>query len=377
MKSARPTVAIDFRAYDHLSVASGQYRYSADLVAGIAAMIPEIDFVVLGTRPQPIPEMADVFADSHQWRYVSAPRVTGKGSLYREQAFYFRLLRKLKIDLLHSLSTFIPIYPQIPVVETVFDMMFELFPEYAHIPRTREYRLHKWAFQRFVTRAIAISQTTSTDLERLWHFPASRTDVVYLGAPGNEESQPPAIGDDFIVLSPYNLEPRKNLLSLLESVASMGRPFKLVLFGRAAVTHQRERELREHVNRLGIENRLVLTGCLDDPQLNGWYRRADIFIFPSLYEGFGLPLLEAMRAGTCVISHNDSAMAEILGDCGLQINMRNVPEIAQALGKCLSDECLRRDLGRKAAGRAKLFTRQRMAAETLTVYRKVLNLSQI
>ena len=373
MKSARPTVAIDFRAYDHMTF-GGQYRYSADLVVGLAELRPEMNFVALGTRPQPIPEMADVFADSDRWRYVSVPRLTRKGSLYREQWLYFRLLRKLRIDLLHTLYTLVPIFPQIPVVESVLDMMFELFPEYSHIPRNREYRLHKWAFQKFVTRAIAISQTTANDLERLWHFPANRTDVVYLGAPDHDVSQPPAIGDDPVVLSPYNLEPRKNLLSLLEAVASLKLPFKLVLYGRAAVTDQREQEFRAHVERLGIADRLVLTGRLDDPELNGWYRRADIFIFPSLYEGFGLPLLEAMRAGACVIAHNDSAMAEIVSDCGLQVNMREVAGIAQALEKCLTNKDMRCDLGQKAAERAKLFTRQRMASETLAVYRKVLNL---
>ena len=373
MKSARPTVAIDFRAYDHMTF-GGQYRYSADLVVGLAALRPEMNFVVLGTRPQPIPEMAEAFVDSDHWRYVSVPRTTGKGSLYREQSLYFRLLRKLKIDLLHSLSTFVPIYPAIPVVETVHDMMYELFPEYANIPRSREYRMHKWAFLRFATRAIAISQTTANDLRRLWHFPADKIDVVYHGTEFAAASQPPAIGDDLLILSPYNLEARKNLSSLLEAVAVLKVPCKLVLYGSAAVTKQREQEFRAHVERLGIEDRVLLTGRLDDPELNGWYRRADIFVFPSLYEGFGLPLLEAMRAGACVVAHSESAMAEIVNGAGLQVNMREFPEIAQVLDNCLTDEGLRQSYGLKAENRAKLFTRQRMASETLAVYRKVLNL---
>jgi glycosyltransferase involved in cell wall biosynthesis len=91
-------------------------------------------------------------------------------------------------------------------------------------------------------------------------------------------------------------EPRKNLLALLEAVEVSKLPFKVVLYGRAAINDQRESEFRQQVQRLGIEDRLILTGRLNDPELNGGYRGADIFVFPSLYEGFGLPLLEAMRA---------------------------------------------------------------------------------
>src|SRR4051812_4589668 len=374
MESAQPTVAIDYRAYDHMSVATGQYRYSADLIAGLAALRPEINFVALGTRPEPMPEIAPVFASSKKWRYMSVPRTTGKGSLYREQFLYFRLLRKLKIDLLHTLHTFVPLYPPVPVIETVHDLMFEIFPEYANTPRTREYRMHKWAFMHFARRAIAISETTADDLHSLWHYPAEKIDVVYHGTALTDAFTPPAIGDELVVLSPYNLEPRKNLAALLNAVASSKLPFKVVLYGRAAINDQREQQFRELVQKLGIEHRLVLTGYVTDPELNGWYRRANVFVFPSLYEGFGLPLLEAMRAGACVIAHKGSAMAEVVADCGLQVDMNSVREIRAAIERCLLDTDLRRELGDKAGVRAALFTRERMARETLSVYRKVLNL---
>ena len=372
MQPAR-TVAIDFRAYDHMSVASGQYRYGVDLAAGLAKLQPEIDFVILGSRPDPVSEMVPIFADPH-WRYVSVPRLTGKGRVYREHSMYFRLLRKLKINLLHTLHTFVPMYPPVPVIETVHDMMFELFPDYAGIVRAHEYRMHKWAFLRFVNRAIAISETTKDDLQNLWHYPAEKIDVVYHGTAFGNEFEPPSIGNEPVVLSHYNLEPRKNLPSLLEAVAASKLPFKLVLFGHAATDLRRDQQFREEIARCKLQDRLVLTGFLTDAQLNGWYHRANVFIFPSLYEGFGLPVLEAMRAGACVLAHNGSAMAEVVGDSGLKIDMNSVREIRAALERCLQDSDLRRDLGSRAAERAELFTRERMARETLVVYRKVLNL---
>src|SRR6185369_11372585 len=254
-----PTVAIDFRWFDHMS-GGGQFRYGVDLVRGIAEIAPEMKFVVLGTREAPVPEMKEVF-DGERWRYVSVPRVEGRGKLYREMLRYRGLLRKLNVDLLHSLHSFVPLWPGVPVVETVHDMMFEIFPEYGEIIRSREYRVHRWAFRKWVTRAIAISQTTARDLERLWGWPAYKTDVVYHGQNFVADAEQKK---ERIVISPYNLEPRKNLATLLRAVATLPADFELVLFGRAAVNEERERDFLAEVERLGLRDRVRLTGFLSD-----------------------------------------------------------------------------------------------------------------
>jgi glycosyltransferase involved in cell wall biosynthesis len=146
----------------------------------------------------------------------------------------------------------------------------------------------------------------------LWQFPADRTDLVYLCVTPIRDCRTPDFPDNVpVVLSPYNLEPRKNLKALLEAVASAKVPFTLVLCGRAAWTEEREQFFQKEVSCLGLAHRIHLTGPLTDPELNGWYRRANIFVFPSLYEGFRLPVLEAMTAGRCVLVHNDSAMAKL------------------------------------------------------------------
>jgi glycosyltransferase involved in cell wall biosynthesis len=284
----------------------------------------------------------------------------------------------MKVDLFHSLHVFVPVFPPVPVVETVHDMMAEIFPDYEYMVRSRPYRLHKWAFPRSVARAIAISQTTANDLTKFWEYPAERIDVVFHG-PELARSQM-AVRDpgDLVVLAPYNLEPRKNLTALLTAASALharGVKFRLVLFGRAAVTDERENHFRSDLKHLGLEAITQLTGFLSDERLSAAYAGASVFVFPSLYEGFGLPVLEAMQAGTCVIIHNDSAMAEIADDCGLQVNMREPVALAAAIEKALTESSFRCQLAKKAEHRGQEFGRERMARETLAVYRKVLDLA--
>jgi glycosyltransferase involved in cell wall biosynthesis len=366
-----PRIALDFRWLDELSLCNGQYRYAVDLMRGLAASDSDMHFVVLGSRPHPVSELEGVFEDRDRWEYHWIPRFTGRGSIWHEQTRYAWLMRRLKLDVFHALHSFVPLFPSVPVVATVYDMMLEFFPEYASIVQSREYRLHKWAFSRFVKRAIAISRTTAADLARLWGYPGDRTDVVYLSTdlaacPDVQRSPTP------VLLAPYNLEPRKNLITLLEAAAKLknsGMEYRLVLFGRAAVNEERENEFQSHVRRLGIGSCIEFTGRVSDRELAGLYRSASVFVFPSLYEGFGLPVLEAMSAGRCVIAHDGSAMAEVLGDAGWRVDMRCPEALCGAISAAMNSPLM----GLRAAERAKNFTRDRMARETVAVYTKVLS----
>jgi len=367
----RPHIAIDFRWLDQLSICNGQYRYAVDLIRGLAAQHAPSKFLVLGSQAAPVAEIAPVFRDRKHWQYHSVPRFTGRGALYREQLRYQFLLRRLKVDVLHALHSFVPVFSPIPVVATVYDLMQELFPEYASVVSSRDYRFQRWTLQRFAARAIAISQTTADDLHRLWRFPSERTDTVYLGPElptaglGERRADPP------IILAPYNLEPRKNLFRLLEALAQLwylGRRFQLVLFGRAACNDAREREFQARLDELELRSSTTLTGRISDEKLAELYRSASVFVFPSLYEGFGLPVLEAMSAGVTVVAHNESAMPEVVGDAGLLVDMRSVQAICEGLVAALHSP----GLGTRAAQRACAFSRERMAAETLGVYEKAL-----
>jgi glycosyltransferase involved in cell wall biosynthesis len=388
LPSRPPRVALDLGGLDSLSLGNGQYRYLVDLVRGIGRLRPPLRFVVLGARPEPPLELRPLFESQREtWRYRVVRRSTGRGSFYRDQLRLAGALLRERADLCHSLHSVVPLLAPCPLVVTQHDMMFEMFPEYDGAVRSRPYRITRWAIRSRARRVICISGATAADLRRLWGVPSDRIDVVHHGteltthsAEGDVElpSALAALGPASALVSPYNLEPRKNLGGLLEAFARLrhtGAAPKLVLFGRAAITPERETAFREQVARLGIADRLMLTGYLGDAQLAWLYRRATLFVFPSLYEGFGLPVLEAMAAGACVIVRGVSAMAEVVGSAGAAAETNDPDRLADTLAELLRSPERRAALGEAARRRAAEFTLERMAGLTVATYAKVLGVN--
>ncbi|QEG27297.1 N-acetylgalactosamine-N,N'-diacetylbacillosaminyl-diphospho-undecaprenol 4-alpha-N-acetylgalactosaminyltransferase [Gemmata obscuriglobus] len=287
------------------------------------------------------------------------------------------VLWRLKADLCHSLHTALPVLAPCPVVGTVLDLMFELFPEYAQAVRSRPYRLFRWAARHQARRLVCISATTADDVKRLWRVPSSRIDVIQLGTNFLGHSTAVAVAEvlahDRVVLSPYNLEPRKNLAGLLRAFARC-RPAcaQLVLYGRAAVTPQREAEFDALVAELGLAPKVIRVGYVTDAELRWLYRRASVFVFPSLYEGFGYPVLEAMAAGARVVARTASAPAEVVGPAGVLVETADPEQLASAIDRLLADSERASVLGRLAAARAEEYTVSRMAEQTWRVYQKAL-----
>jgi glycosyltransferase involved in cell wall biosynthesis len=382
--SKRPRIALDFSQLDSVAPTSGQYRYVVDLVRGLARLEPDVDFLLLGSRRGPVPELRSVFNDHRdRWRYRQLPRREFRGADYANHVRYSLLLLRERISLIHSLHTFVPILAACPVVITIYDLMYDLFDEYEQARRSRPYRIHKWAVKHRVRRVLCISETTAADLRREWAVDDDRIDVVPLGT-GFCEAAPSesshyelsSLNSSSILLSPYNLEPRKNLITLLQASALLSSRYadlKLVLFGRAAVTAEREANFERVLRDLGIEETVVRTGVVTDQQLARLYREATVFVFPSLYEGFGLPLLEAMSVGSCVVARNASAMIEVVGRSGVLVETRDAETLASAVANLLDNETLRNDLRRAATQQASQFKLERMVNLTYQSYLTALN----
>jgi glycosyltransferase involved in cell wall biosynthesis len=372
-----PKIVLDLGGLDVVTPHGGQFRYVVDLLHGLRALDPAAAFAVLGGAGRPVPELAPVFADA-RWRYVPFVRPTGRGAMYREQVRLAAALLGLRADLYHGLHTVVPVLAPCPVVATVLDLMYELFPEYGPAARSRPYRFYRWAVRHRVRRAICISRTTADDTVRLWRLRPDRLDVVPLGTTflGSAVTEPvPSVAPaGRVILSTYNLEPRKNLAGLLRAFARVrrGADTRLVLFGRAAVTPERERDFDALVGELGLGAAVTRTGYLTEGQLGWLYRRADVFVFPSLYEGFGYPVLEAMAAGACVVARRASAMAEVVGADGVLVETADPAEVAAALEGLLSDPATRDRVRQRAVARAGHFTVRRMAEQTWRVYRTAL-----
>jgi len=375
------TIALDFRWLDRLNFGNGQYRYCVDLISSLAVLPLDFNFIVIGSQPSPPEPIRSIFQNGNWWRYVQLADWNIRGGQRTYPLRYRRLLRHHRVDLLHSLHSFLPPLSGARAVVTIYDMMFELFPEYQAAVDSKPYRAFKHAVQSTGPSIIAISEATANDVHRLWGIPRERISVVYLCAQSATEqdlsrsSSVAEIAAKPFLLSPYNLEPRKNLISLLRAMADVRRhhpDVRLVLFGRAAVTPEREERFRADVRELGLQDRLVMTGFISDEELSLLYRRAALFVFPSLYEGFGLPVLEAMAAGACTVVRNQSAMAEILADAGVQTETRDPALLSTAIRSLLDDPTRRADLGHAAERRSQHFTREAMARNTLALYMKAL-----
>ncbi len=125
------------------------------------------------------------------------------------------------------------------------------------------------------------------------------------------------------------------------------------------------------IKKLGLEKEVVFTGFVSEEELPKWYNAADLFIYPCLYAGFGLPPLEAMACGTPVITSNLTSLPEVVGDAGIMINPYDKKQLVEAIHRVLTDENLRENLIKKGLQKAKDFSWDKAAKETLTVYRKV------
>lgn len=380
----RPRIALDLGGLDGLWPGAGLYRYAVDLVHSLAELNPPTRFVALGATPRPIPDLAGVFQSDGAWEYRHFSRSNGFGSAYLDHLRLAAVLKSVRADLCHSLHSFAPVVAPCPVVGTLQDMMFELFEEYGMAVRSRPYRIYRWAVRRRLRRVICPSQTTADDLRRLWQVSPARIDVVPHGlrafgsaaattAPDNPTLRQLPPGP--LVSSPLNLEPRKNLHTLLAAFAQVRRRFPhlpLVLYGRGGWSDEREQGYRRQLRELGLSRVVIEPGVLSDADLWHLYRRTAVFVFPTLYEGFGYPVVEAMAAGACPVVRGKSAMAESVGAAGVQVEPFTPDALAGAVCDLLTDEPRRQALAAAAAERARLFTSRRMAEGTFDTYARVL-----
>jgi glycosyltransferase involved in cell wall biosynthesis len=175
------------------------------------------------------------------------------------------------------------------------------------------------------------------------------------------------------ILSLGTFEPRKNLTVLLEAyqhLLDQGSELRLVIAGKKGWLY---RGFFERLHDLGLEDQLVFPGFVPEADLPALYSAAEMFVFPSLYEGFGLPVLEAMACGTAVVSSNAASLPEVAGDAALMVDPHSVGDLVQAISTLSENENLRQELEAKGQRQAKKFSWEKTARETLDVYQSVLS----
>jgi glycosyltransferase involved in cell wall biosynthesis len=289
-----------------------------------------------------------------------------------EQTLLPAAARRARIDLLHNTLNTAPAIAGLPQVTTIHDVIYKRFPETAGLLNVGVAVLVPLAARRS-RRVLTDSEASKEDIVRFLGVEADRVDVAPLGPgiPVPAEPVPEAelredldLGDAPLVLTVAAKRPHKNLARLIDAVGRLPEDVILVVPGFET---QFEDELRR-----GAGERVRFLGWVDDRTLDGLYRAATCFVLPSLAEGFGLPVLEAMLRGTPVACSRISALPEVAGDAAVYFDPLDTGEIATAVERLLGDEELRRRLREAGLKQAEKFSWEATAAATVASYERAL-----
>ena len=304
------------------------------------------------------------------------------GRLVAEQWRLARAARSARLDLFHTIAYGPPWLYRGRKVLTIHDLAFWIMPEVAPI-HWRWYWRWAWGVAgRDCRMLIAVSECTKQDAIRLLNRRSEEIRVVHAGV---DPIFTPAIAGDrpldtvhrlglptSFVLNVGTLQPRKDLGTLLDTFARLKQgnaDLHLVIVGGRGWGYG---NLSDLVSSRGLAGRVHLTGFVDRQAMPDLYRAARLFLFTSRYEGFGLPLLEAMASGTPVVTTVHSAIGEVVGDAALTAMPGDSIGLADAAGRLLNDQMLRDEMIRRGLERASTFSWERAAARTLDVYREAL-----
>ncbi len=281
-------------------------------------------------------------------------------------------------DVLFVPAHTIPILHPKKTVTTLHDLGFKHFPE-LYTPLERYYHDFSMGFAvRHATKIIAISHATKNDLIKIYKADPKKIEVIYHGF-DRERYYPlesnEKIPDDIKTLRPYiffigRLEAKKNVKTLIKSYGLLREnsniKHKLVLAGRPGYQYE---EIKDEINRLPFEirNDVVELGYVEDKKATYLTRCADIFAFPSFFEGFGMPILENMASGVPIVGSNTTSIPEIAGDCALLSEPKDEIALASNMRKLIEDKDFRDNLVKKGLKRAELFSWEKCARETLDV----------
>lgn len=297
-----------------------------------------------------------------------------------EQMLLPGLARRAGVELVHSLASTAPVLGGFRRVVTIHDLIYRLYPEAHAGVLTVGMRVLVRLAARRSHRVIADSANTRADLVRYLGVPADHVDVIPLGVGASAHASPVSegeirarysTGDRAIVLSASAKRPHKNLRRLLDALSLIPERSRPVLVLPGYPTWH-EAELRAHAAALGVEEDVRFLGWVPAAELEGLYGAARVFVFPSLYEGFGLPVLEAMQRGLPVACSDRSSLPEVAGDAALLFDPERPEEIAAAISRLLDDPAeaaRRREAGIAQAAR---FTWEATAQATLRSYERAL-----
>ena len=289
-------------------------------------------------------------------------------------------LKKRGVDMLHIPHYNVPVFYRGDFCVTIHDLIHLVLPEF--LPNKLAYYYAKIVIRHCVKKAkiiFTVSENSKNDIIRMFKADPSKIVVTYNCVDSafvhKEKSQVEYLRQKYgipagkkIIMYVGNLKPHKNLLRLMQAYSKVDNEEScLVLVGKAFDN----KDIDETIDRLALNGKVIKTGIVNRDELVDFYNLADLFAFPSLYEGFGIPPLEAMACGTPVISSNTSSLPEVVGDAAITFDPYNVEEIAEALKKGLNDTELRNEIIEKGYKRAERFAVQEIAQQTIAALKRI------
>lgn len=337
----------------------------------------DFDFTLFGNQLTDFLSFPDVFKP---YRKVILQE---KLTLWWDQIQLKNAIKKNNIDVFFSPYYKIPLLSKTKTILSIFDVTYLLVEPYRSSWRNKFYiKNFIQLASRKAKRIITSSHWTKSDLLKGLHLPEEKIEVIYLAVNPKFQAIPEKNKRDYIkkkyriqkryLLYVGNFLPHKNVKSLIAAYnllpENIRREYSLVLGGG------RPKGFKQDIEQSGLSDSqsIIYCGDIADEDLPALYSGAELFVFPSLYEGFGLPPLEAMACGCPVASSNTSSMPEVLGDAALFFNPNLTEEMSMAIRQMLEDEHLRNSFCQKGLGRARLFTSEKMAERMLAIFDSVI-----
>lgn len=362
-------VAIDVRKLHDYGIGT----YVRNLVHELARQDDDAEYVLLcaaadrealaalGPRFQPLTVRAGNYSAREQWSIPWAVATSG-------------------VDLFHAPHYVVPYLITGRFVVTIHDCIHLRFPQYLPAPGAIYYAqaMMRHAARR-ARRVLTVSQASKDDILRYLRVPTEKVEVIYNALDPKLASEPTAedvahVRERFLLTSPFvlytgNIKPHKNVDRLIEAFAILRRDgfedVKLLIIGDEISKYP---NLRRLVHRHQLHQQVRFLGFVPDATLGVLYRLASVFVFPSLFEGFGLPPLEAMAAGAPVVTSNVSSLPEVVGDAALLVDPMDPGAIAHGMARVLGNPRLREELVRRGYERVKTFSWERSVARVRQVY---------
>ncbi len=307
------------------------------------------------------------------------PPIHTNKSLWMQVLLPFQL-RTLGVQLAHFTNSVAPLVSPCPTVVTLHDMTLWLYPQHHYRRRLLAMRPFIPLVVRRAAAIITVSESAKTDIVRVLGVPNDKVHVIYEAADPAFHPLPREVSTSLLtgyaiperfILYVGTLEPRKNLERLVTAFAALvanGHPHHLILAGQRG---WKEESLFATIEQLGIQSRVQVLTHLPIAELVALYNRAELLAFPSLYEGFGLPVIEAMACGTAVLTSRRGSLAEIAGDAAHFVDPTNIESIHEGLQTLVNDHGYRRHLQESGRSRAAMFAWERAAMETRQLYEEV------